>query len=209
MMTASPDSWMKLWREIGATDDGLAVYRELVSLYSEPHRHYHNFSHIAGCLEEFESARASAQQPPAVELAIWFHDAIYDTHAADNEEKSAEMAMKRISDATGNADLCKSVRALVMATKAHDAKLHPDAPLLVDVDLSIFGKSEERFWEYEAQIRREYDWVPEAVFATKRADILQRFLAREQIYSTRQFFKRYEKQARANIQASVQRLKKQ
>jgi predicted metal-dependent HD superfamily phosphohydrolase len=207
MMTPSSERWTKLWREIGAKDDGLAAYQELVSHYSEPHRHYHNFGHIAECLDEFDSARHLANLSVAVELAIWFHDAIYDTHAPDNEEKSAELAKRRISEAGGSTELGASVFALVMATKTHDSLSHPDAPLLVDVDLSILGKPEERFWEYEAQIRREYGWVPEAMFATKRAEILERFLARQRIYSTKQFYDRYEREARANIQASVQKLK--
>jgi predicted metal-dependent HD superfamily phosphohydrolase len=204
--TASPDRWAKLWREIGAKDDELAVYQELVSLYSQPHRHYHNFSHIADCLNEFDIARNLAHQPIAVELAIWFHDAIYDTHAANNEEKSAELAQKRIADAKAGGELCASLFALVMATKTHDPSLHPDAPLLVDIDLSILGKPEETFWEYESQIRSEYNWVPERVFAMKRAEILERFLRRERIFSTKVFFDRYEKQARANIRASIEKL---
>jgi predicted metal-dependent HD superfamily phosphohydrolase len=205
--TASPERWVKLWREIGAKDDRHAVYQEFVSLYSEPHRHYHNLSHIAECLNEFETARNLAQQPLAVELAIWFHDAVYDTHAANNEEKSAELAQKRIADAKAGGELCASVFALVMSTKTHDPSLHPDAPLLVDIDLSILGKPEQRFWEYESQIRREYDWVPEGIFTTKRAEILEQFLGRERLYSTQQFFDRYEKQARANLEASAQKLK--
>jgi predicted metal-dependent HD superfamily phosphohydrolase len=207
--TASSERWAKLWREIGAKHNGLPVYQELVSLYSEPHRHYHNLSHVAECLNEFDTAREHAQQPLALELAIWFHDAIYDTRAANNEEKSAELAQRRIADAKAGGELCASVFALVMSTKTHDPSLHPDAPLLVDIDLSILGKPEERFWEYESQIRREYDWVPENVFATKRAEILERFLKRKRIFSTKVFFDRYEKQARANLQASVQRLKSQ
>ena len=207
MTIASRERWTKLWREIGAEDDGLAVYEELVSYYSEPHRVYHNLNHIAECLNEFDTARNSAQQPLPVELAIWFHDAIYDTRAANNEEKSAELAQKRIADAKAGGKLCASVFALVMATKAHDSSLHADAPLLVDIDLSILGKPEDRFWEYESQIRHEYDWVPEAIFAAKRAEILERFLGRERIYSTKQFVDRYEKQARANLQASIKKLK--
>jgi predicted metal-dependent HD superfamily phosphohydrolase len=205
--TASPERWAKLWREIGAKDDGLTVYQELVLLYSEPHRHYHNLEHIADCLNEFDSARHLAGQPLAVELAIWYHDAIYNTRAPDNEEKSAEMAKSRISEAGGRDDLSDAVAALVMATKSHDPSLHPDAPLMVDIDLSILGKPEQRFWEYESQVRREYDWVPEGIFCTKRTEILERFLARERIYSTKHFFDRYEQQARANLQASVQKLK--
>jgi len=207
MTTASPERWAKLWREIGAKDDGLTVYQQLVTVYSEPHRHYHNLQHIADCLNEFDSARELARQPLAVESAIWFHDAIYNTRASDNEEKSAELAKRRLSEAGRSNELSDAVAALVMATKSHDPSLHPDAPLMIDIDLSILGQPEQRFWEYETQIRGEYDWVPEAIFATKRAEILERFLARERIYSTKHFVDRYEQQARANLRASVQKLK--
>jgi predicted metal-dependent HD superfamily phosphohydrolase len=207
VITANPERWAKLWRDVGAKDDGLTVYQELVSRYSEPHRHYHNLQHIAECFGEFDAAPDLVQQTLGVELAIWFHDAIYDTHTLDNEQKSAQLAKRRISEAQGSEELSKAVVTLVMATKTHDPSLHPDAPLLVDVDLSILGQPGERFWEYEAQIRREYDWVPDRIFAAKRAEILEQFLARERIYSTKQFFDQYEKQARVNLQASVQNLK--
>jgi predicted metal-dependent HD superfamily phosphohydrolase len=202
------DRWARLWRQVTATGNPEPIHRELVSLYSQPHRHYHNLHHIAECIAEFDSARHLASRPVAVELAIWFHDAIYDTRALDNEERSAELARQRIAEAGGSADLCKAVAVLVLATKSHDPSPHPDAPLLVDVDLSILGQPMERFQEYEAQIRREYDWVPEETFAAKRAEILERFLARERIYTTDPFFAKYEQRARANLLNSVRRLTK-
>ena len=104
--------------------------------------------------------------------------------------------------------MSESVAALVLATKAHDPALHPAAPLLVDVDLSILGKPRKRFQEYEAQIRRGYDWVPEEKFAAKRAEILERFLARERLYATDHFFAKYEQQARTNLQSSIRTLTK-
>jgi predicted metal-dependent HD superfamily phosphohydrolase/GNAT superfamily N-acetyltransferase len=192
---------------VAATGDPCPVYRELAELYSQPHRHYHNLNHIAECLAEFDLVKHLAGQPVAVELAIWFHDAIYNTHAHDNEERSAELAKRRIVEAGGSTNLGESVALLVLATKAHDPSLHPDAPLLVDVDLSILGQAEERFWTYENQVRREYEWVAEATFAGKRAEILERFLARDPIYSTAPFFSKYEKRARANLQQSIERLK--
>src|SRR5207253_1454914 len=106
-------------------------------------------------------------------------------------------------------ELSASVAALIMATKSHDPGLHPNAPLLVDVDLSILGKPPERFEEYEEQIRREYDWVPQEVFAAKRAEILERFLSRERIYSTDLFLDKYEQQGRINLRNSVNKLRTQ
>ncbi len=207
MNARSSDEWARLWRQVAAKGDGLLIHRELVSLYSQPHRHYHTLRHIAECLAEFDSARHLAGQPVAVELAIWFHDAIYDPRAQDNEEKSADLARQRIAEAGDKPDLCEAVATLVLATKTHDPSAHADAPLLVDVDLSILGAPSARFLEYEDQIRREYTWVPDATFAAKRAEILQRFLARERIYSTDQFFSKYEQRARTNLQDSVRKLK--
>jgi predicted metal-dependent HD superfamily phosphohydrolase len=182
------------------------VYQDLVSRYSEPQRHYHNLTHIAECLAEYDSARQLAKNPVAVELAIWFHDAVYDPHAADNEERSAELGQQRITQAGGGADLGRTVAALVQTTQTHDPDLHPDAPLLVDVDLSIWGQPRERFQEYEAQIRQEYEWVPRDTFKVKRAEILERFLARDRIYATGHFFVKYEQQARSNLQSSIRSL---
>lgn len=207
MNTASFEKWARLWRQVTAEGDPLPLYHELVVLYSQPHRYYHNLRHIGECLAEYDSVRDLASQPVAVELAIWFHDSIYDTHAQDNEERSADLARQHISDGGGDGMLNESVCSLVMATKTHDPSLHPDAPLLVDVDLSILGQSNERFQEYEAQIRREYDWVPQATFAAKRAEILERFLARERIYRTDLLFSKYERQARINLGNSIRKLK--
>lgn len=207
MNSPTPDRWARLWRQVSATGDPEPSYRELVSLYSQLHRHYHNLRHIAECLTEFDSARHLTNQPVAVELAIWFHDAIYDTRAQDNEECSAELARRRIAGAGGSDELCEAVAALVLATKTHEPSVHPDAPLIVDVDLSILGQPEVRFQEYEAQIHREYHWVPEETFAAKRTEILKRFLARDRIYATDHFFAKYERLARTNLQSSIRALR--
>jgi predicted metal-dependent HD superfamily phosphohydrolase len=177
-------------------------------LYSQPHRHYHNLHHIAECLAEFDSARDLIHQPMAVELAIWFHDAVYDTRAQNNEERSGELAKRWIANAGGTAELCEAVASLIMATKTHEPTVHPDAPLLVDVDLSVLGQPQERFQQYETQIRREYDWVPVETFAAKRAEVLERFLGRKRLYTTDHFFAKYEQQARANLQNSIRTLNK-
>lgn len=78
---------------------------------------------------------------------------------------------------------------------------------MVDIDLNIFGQSAEQFWNYEEQIRREYEWVPENIFASKRVEILEKFLSRPKIFGTEFFFSKYEAQARANLKESVRRLR--
>ena len=176
-------------------------------MYAEPHRHYHNQQHIADCLNELDRVRYLAVESDAVEFAIWFHDAVYDPRAGDNEERSADFAASGLQAGGAKAGLVRSVQQLVLATKAHDGTLHPDAPLLVDVDLSILGQSPDRFWEYENAIRAEYSWVESAAFATKRSEILGRFLARPRLFQTEYFFQRFEIQARSNLRASIEQLR--
>ncbi len=92
-MAAEPlaTQWRTLWP--GADEATVArVYTDLVSRYADPQRAYHTLDHITDCLRHFDAVRHLAAWPAAVELAIWFHDAIYDPQRGDNETRSAELA---------------------------------------------------------------------------------------------------------------------
>jgi predicted metal-dependent HD superfamily phosphohydrolase len=142
-----------------------------------------------------------------VEFALWFHDAVYDPRASDNEERSAELAACCLDHAGLPNTFINSVRKLVMVTKRHEAEPDSDEAVLVDVDLGILGQGYKRFAEYEDQIRQEYAWVPNPVFVSRRAEILERFLARKQIFATKLFHDKYELRARRNLETSLLRLK--
>ena len=173
---------------------------DLVRRYAEPHRAYHTMQHIEECLAEFERARHLAADPAAVELALWYHDAVYNPLASDNEERSAKLAIEGLTDTT----FARRVEDLILATKHRVEPTDPDAQLLADIDLSILGQRWERFAEYETQIRKEYAMVPEPIFKVKRAEILRSFLDRARIYSTPFFRDRLEVQARANLKRTLE-----
>jgi predicted metal-dependent HD superfamily phosphohydrolase len=208
-MNTLENRWKRLWWKASLRGNDSTWYEILAGRYSEPHRHYHNSRHIEECLDEFDQVRHLTMQPVAVELAIWFHDAVYDTHATDNEEQSALLAEQCLSEGGASTETRLSVWDLVLATRTHDASGHADAGLMMDVDLSILGKHEKRFREYEEQIRKEYEWVPDDIFAAKRLQVLEGFRARDRIYSTDWFFQACETQARKNLRASIQRLRQQ
>src|SRR6185436_9293929 len=86
------ERWRRLWQAAGATGEPAGWYEKLTAAYAEPQRHYHNQQHIAECLAEFDRARHLTQQPVELELALWFHDAVYEPKASDNEEQSAALA---------------------------------------------------------------------------------------------------------------------
>ena len=86
------ERWQRLWHTAGANGKPDPWYETLTHRYSEPHRHYHTRRHIADCLAEFDVVRFNASRPEAVEFALWFHDAVYNPKATDNEEQSAALA---------------------------------------------------------------------------------------------------------------------
>jgi len=194
------------WHRIGAQEDPEPVYARLVASYSEPHRAYHNLAHIKHCLEEFDSARHLAADPNSVEMAIWFHDVVYDPCVKDNEQRSADVAVEVARESQLPTAFAQRVAVLILATRHVSPPGDPDSALLVDVDLSILGQPVDRFDEYERQIRQEYDWVEAAAFAAGRGAILKSFLERRAIFSTPFFRDKYERRARENLKRSIERL---
>jgi predicted metal-dependent HD superfamily phosphohydrolase len=209
MICSNKELWKECWQRIGATGDLERWYDRLVAAYWEPQRHYHNLHHIEDCQTEFDRVRHLVREPEAMELALWFHDAVYDPKASDNEERSADLAEACLVEVGVSKSFVESVRKLIMVTKRHDAEPGSDEAVMVDVDLSILGQEEERFWLYEEQIRREYEWVPAEIFAAKRAEILERFLTRKWIFNTEFFRQKYEHKARRNLEASIKSLRRE
>ena len=97
----------------------------------------------------------------------------------------------------------ETVRRLILATKDSVPPTEPDEQILVDMDLAILGRPEPEFDEYERQIRSEYAWVPDELFAKGRTSILKSFLARPCIYTTDAFRTKYENSARENLARSI------
>ena len=195
--------WQNTWIGLGATAADERLYRELVARYEEPHRKYHTLHHLDECFAKLDEIRALAQFPAEIELALWFHDAIYDVSRKDNEQKSAEWAHESTLAAGLSVAVAERVHALILITRHNAQPGNRDGQILVDVDLSILGASAGRFDEYENQIRAEFAWVPAILFRRKRREILREFLARPVIFNTAAFRESYEQQARDNLQRSL------
>lgn len=142
----------------------------------------------------------------AIEMALWFHDSIYDTRAKDNEEKSAELADRVLAEAGESEEFRKKVRHLIMMTKHNAIPQTEDEAIIVGADLAILGAPEDEFCKYEEAIRKEYEWVPEQAYRAARSTILKQFLDRPAIFTHPHFAATYEAQARKNLSASLARL---
>lgn len=132
---ATKERWCELMAS-AQLPECLQVYEKLVTAYSEPQRHYHTLNHIDDMLGEFFLAKEQIDGDlVAIELAIWFHDAVYKPMSKTNEYDSAKWA-KEFLGGHGRGDLAQEVFDLVMATKDHQAINH-NAKWFLDIDLSI------------------------------------------------------------------------
>lgn len=205
-MEALHSSWKGAWAKLGVEQADLTVFTQLVAAYCEPHRKYHSLQHLIECLQTFATVSHLAEYPGEVELALWFHDAVYDVHSKENEQNSALWAYRVLQAAGVSEQVTTRVQNLILATQHVTTPSLPDEQLIVDIDLSILGASKDRFAEYEAQIREEYAWVPISIYCTKRREILENFISRPFIYSTAHFRSLLEKSAYNNLLLSIQLL---
>ena len=202
-MQPTPRRFLACWFALGAAGDPNPVACDLLARWAEPQRHYHTFAHLEACLAGLDAHRVLAADPAAVEVALWFHDAIYDPRATDNEARSAALAVTVLRRAGVAETTVAKVERFILATRAHEADADPDTALLLDIDLAILGATPAGYQAYSDSIRREYTWVPEADYRRKRAAVLARFLQRPRLYLTAPFFARHEAPARANLAAEI------
>ena len=197
------DAWNRCWSGLGADSMPSDVHARVVASYREPHRAYHTLQHLEECLSLRQRLDAPCDAPAEIDLALWFHDAVYEPRRDDNEVRSAAWLVDVATRCGVEERVRERLHRLVMATCHRAAPQTRDEALLVDVDLSILGAPPERFAEYEAQVRREYAWVPEWLYRRKRREILIEFMGRPALYSTDACRHLFEAQARRNLERSI------
>ena len=194
------DRWRETWTECEAEPQP-GLIEELIQAYGEAHRAYHTVHHLAECFAHLDGCPFEPDAPACVELALWFHDAVYDPRSAVNEALSAEWAGSAL--AILGRDMVERVCGLILVTKHNEAPTDHDQELLLDIDLSILGAPADRFDEYESEIRMEYTWVPEDTYRAARAKVLSMFQSRPAIYNTGYFRALLEAKARNNLLRSL------
>jgi predicted metal-dependent HD superfamily phosphohydrolase len=178
----------------------------LIARYSEPHRHYHNATHLAAVLSRVEEF-ADDHDLFLVRLGAWFHDAVYAIPELQvtNEEASARLAFRELSRAGLEQEDLNEVARLVRITTLHKPGARdPEGELLCDADLAILGSPPEEYEAYTRAIRAEYAAVDEQDFVAGRLEIMAELVDTD-IFRTGKA--RYlVPQARANVEAECARL---
>ncbi len=202
MRFATIQRFSKLCLEAGLSSDFAAsAWSELHRRYSESHRHYHTLTHIDQMLSWLESTGATS---PALELAIWYHDIVYDPRSEKNELLSADVFAAKFGGLVAS-ELCADVRRLILATDhRRDRPIMGDETLLIDIDLSILAAPDAEYNQYCAAIRQEYAFVPSDLYRRARCSVMSKFLT-QPIYFNEPFTT-FETRARANIHREIEQL---
>lgn len=163
-----------------------AVEADLLLRWGEPHRAYHDVRHLHEVLGHVEQLAHHAERPDLVRCAAWWHDAVHDGRAGDDERASAALARDQLT-ALGVAPRDVDVVAgLVLLTVHHDPgdPADPDAAVLCDADLGILAAPPERYAVYATDVRTEYAHVPDELFRAGRAAVLRRLLGHRRLFRT-------------------------
>jgi predicted metal-dependent HD superfamily phosphohydrolase len=178
--------WLELARKCGIDDASAeSVWFDLAAAYGADGRFYHNLHHIQYALDIADQLQEVALDFTAVQLAIWFHDVVYDPRRSDNEAQSAAYAERVLRRLGVPDEMLAKVSNLILATKSHEASQpDPNIFVILDADLAILSAPPEQYDAYARAIRQEYSFVLDEQYRVGRTAVLQKFLARSPFYFT-------------------------
>jgi predicted metal-dependent HD superfamily phosphohydrolase len=208
--TVSDDAELRAaWSDaVGNSPEAWEVFDGVVGRHRAQERRYHGLRHVTWTVRHVRelSAIVPVTDEAAVIVAAFFHDAVYDVTADDNEARSAALAERVLGDLGWSDDRCSRVARLIMATAGHeptDEAGQADEAVIVDADLAVLGSEPAAYQAYVTGVRAEYGQLDDEQWRTGRRAVLGRFLGRERLYSTEPGRSRWERRARANMAAEL------
>ena len=197
---------MDLWgRCANAASAAEPIYEQLAASYAEPHRRYHTGNHIDHCLRQLDLGRDGIEDADAIEMALWFHDVVYDPKASDNESRSADRFSCLARDVM-KPELERQIHRLIIITIHSNPPVSVDEKTIVDIDLSSFGLPWDQFSKDSENVRAEFAHLSQEVFAERNIKFLQSLLDRPTVFSTEFYRNRYEDISRENIRKQIEAL---
>lgn len=198
--------WQTHWNALEGKSEQTELALQLLAAYREPHRIHHGLGHLVEGLRLWQEWRHEAPRAPEVAIALWFHDAVYDTSRHDSEARSARWALDALTTAGIPFDTVRRIRDLVIATRPNETPSNDDTRLMVDIDMAVFGTHPDRYERFEADLRAEHPQMADFIYRRKRLETLKNLNTRQRLYYTDVARQQFETQARENIVRMIARL---
>lgn len=207
--------WISLWERQGVSHPHLLpAGLNLIDAYGMPDRHYHNQTHLRDVLAKLDWAQGALAATgetahlsdadrqrmfDTIEVALWYHDAVYDARAKDNEAQSRDLLLRDAQRMGFDPALTEEAAALVELTARHGQARSLMERIMADCDLAILGAPPAVFKKYDEDIRKEYAHVPAPLYKTGRAKVMAGFAAQERLFKTQAFAQAFGAQAKSNL----------
>jgi predicted metal-dependent HD superfamily phosphohydrolase len=196
-------AWNQLIARHTADPGATGAGQRLLDAWADPRRTYHCMAHLRDVLSRVDELAAYADDPDAVRLAAWYHDAVY-AGLPDDEERSAQFAEGDLTELGVSPAMVSEVARLVRMTVTHDpAPGDRNGETLSDADLSALAVPGEQYRRNTADIRAEYTHIPDEVFRKGRVQVLVALLESPALFRTDHGHRQWEDAARANMRAEL------
>ena len=190
---------------VGRDPDADGALADVLGRHREAHRRYHGVRHVTWVVRHVRelASEVTLQDEAAVVAAAFFHDAVYDPRATDNEEQSARLGERVLAGLGWDGERGRRVGDLVRATAAHATPADVDTAVLLDADLAVLGSDPAAYQAYVTGVRTEYAHVDAASWRSGRGQVLRDLLARDPLYATAPGRRRWARRAAANMTAEL------
>ncbi len=182
------------------------LWAEIEQNYSDKNRYYHNLSHLDNLYRELFQVKEKITNWETVLFTLYYHDIIYSSLNFDNEEKSAQLAEKRLKQINVPIEIIEECKLQILATKSHSENSNIDTKYFLDADLSILGQNTETYLVYYQNIRKEYALYPNLIYNSGRKKVLKHFLNMERIFKTQFFYDKFEANVKLNLDTELNNL---
>lgn len=176
------------------------LWKEIEQNYSSNKRYYHTLNHLENLLNQLLEIKYEIENWNCILFTLFYHDVIYKVTKSNNEEISADFALKKMLQLSVPTSVIESCNNQILSTKNHLLNENTDTNFFLDADLSVLGQDWNVYSKYYQNVRKEYSIYPEILYKLGRKKVLKHFLAMEKIFKTDYFYQKFEKNARMNLQ---------
>ena len=200
--------WQQLF-PVSNESEVIESFHDLEVQYAQSGRHYHTFKHIEQLLSLSDRFGSLVQDKKIVDLAIFFHDAVYIPGSSHNEIESAEMASITLIKLGSEKEIRDKIIEYILATKDHFSVETGDQDLkfFLDFDLDILSSESDVYQQYAVDIRKEYAAIPDVMYKQGRLLFLTKALQLPHLFFTEEF-RQKESKAKENLQWEAEQLKR-
>lgn len=179
------------------------LWLEIEENYTHKKRHYHSLTHLESLLKQLSEIKSQIEDWDTILFSLYYHDIIYNVKSQKNEENSAELAKKRLTEIDYPKNKIQKCFNQIIATKHHQINANNDTNLFTDADLSILGAAWATYENYINAIRKEYSIYSDLLYKPGRRKVLVHFLEMQHIFKTDYFYSKFEAQTIKNIQQEL------